>query len=221
MSKWIRRALLAGLLAAFLLAALVWVCAEIVGGAAAGRVIDDPAALPRQDVALVLGTTPRAGSRHANPHFEHRIAAAAELFRLGKVRHFLLSGDNGRRGYDEPTAMRRALLALGVPASAITLDYAGFRTLDSMVRARDVFGQRKLIIVTDRFHTARSVFLARHFGLDAVAFPSREVELRYSLRSRVREWFARVKACLDVYVLHTGPHFRGPRETLGARGPSE
>ena len=105
--------------------------------------------------------------------------------------------------------MAEALMALDVPPSAMTLDYAGFRTLDSVVRARKVFGQAKVTLVTDDFHTARAVFLARHAGLDAVAFSSEKVSTRFSARTRVREVGARVKAALDVYVLRTGPRFLG------------
>ena len=161
-------------------------------------------------MALILGTSKFSGpQRAANPHFDHRVAAAAELYRAGKVKALLLSGDNGTRGYDEPADMRAALLALGVPAAAMTLDDAGFRTLDSVVRARQVFGQRSLTIVTDRFHSYRAIFLARHQGVDAVAFPSQEVDLRWSLKSRVREYLADVRACLDLYVLRTRPRFLG------------
>ena len=102
-----------------------------------GRIVDDAARLPLNDVALVLGTSKSTPyGQFDNPHFTHRMEAAAALFHAGRVRHLLLSGDNGSRGYDEPSDMKKALLALGVPASALTLDNAGFRTLDSVVRAK-------------------------------------------------------------------------------------
>jgi SanA protein len=182
--------------------------------AAAGRIIDDPMRLPVNDFGLVLGTSMKTHGDYPNPHFYYRVAAAAELYRAGRVRGLLLSGDNGTRGYNEPEDMRDALLALGVPESALKLDYAGFRTLDSVARARKVFGQERLTIITDAFHAGRAVFLARHYGIDAVAFPSRDVELRYSAKSKVREWFADVKACLDLYVLRTQPRFLGPPEAM-------
>ncbi len=108
------------------------------------------------------------------------------------------------------TYMRAALQACGVPAEAITLDDAGFRTLDSVARAKEVFGQSRLTIITDRFHAYRALFLARHYGIDAVAYPSAEVEMRSSMKARIRKWFADTKACLDLYVLHTQPRFLGP-----------
>ena len=191
--------------------ALVLGSASIIRHASSARIFDDPALLPPNDVGLVLGTSKESGGAGMrNPHFYNRIDAAAALYEAGRVKHLLLSGDNGTRGYDEPSDMKAALVERGVPAEALTLDDAGFRTLDSVVRAKEVFGQRKLTIITDRFHTYRAVFLAEHCGIDAVAFPSAEVEVRWSLKARTREWFADVKACLDLYVLHARPRFLGP-----------
>jgi SanA protein len=195
-------------------------CAGLAAAAAAGvnewmvrstrtAVFTELSALPPNDVALVLGTGKQLRSGRENPHFRNRIEAAAALYHAGKVKHLLLSGDNHVAGYDEPTDMAEALVDLEVPRSAMTLDYAGFRTLDSVVRAREVFGQRRVTLVTDDFHAARSVFLARHAGLEAVAFCSAKVSTRASVRSRVREVGARVKAALDIYVLRTRPHFLG------------
>jgi SanA protein len=193
--------------------------AWVIRRAAAGRVFTDTERLPTNDVGLVLGTSKRTkGGRYDNAHFYNRIDAAAALYRSGRVHHLLLSGDNGTRGYDEPTDMRDALLARGVPADALTLDYAGFRTLDSIVRARKVFGQTRLTIITDPFHAARALFLARHYGIDAVAFPSKDVALRYSTKSKTREYLANVKACLDLYVLRTQPKFLGAEEPVRVTG---
>jgi SanA protein len=193
----------------------------VVGGAAinwtivreaSGRIFNGVATAPKNDVALVLGTAPRVGGgRWKNPFFENRMDAAAALFRAGKVRHLLISGDNGRREYDEPTAMRNALIARGIPERAITLDYAGFRTLDSVVRARAVFGQTKLTIVTDDFHLPRALFLARAAGVDAVGVVSPRVPNQWSRKTRAREIAARIAAWLDVSVLHTKPKFFGPK----------
>jgi SanA protein len=166
--------------------------------------------LPENDVALVLGTAPNVG-KWRNLFFEARMDAAARLYHEGKARHLLVSGDNGRKEYDEPTWMREALVARGVPESAITLDYAGFRTLDSMARAKAVFGLQRCTIVTDDFHQARAIFLARAHGLEAVGFRAKPVPLRWSMRTRVREIASRAAACLDVYVLRTKPRFYGPR----------
>ena len=110
--------------------------------------------------------------------------------------------------------MRDALLEHGVPASALTLDYAGFRTLDSFARAKKVFGVDRLTIVTDDFHLPRAILLARHFGLDAVGYSSEAVPLKWSMKTRLREIVARGKALLDLYLLRTEPRFLGPRVTI-------
>lgn len=176
-----------------------------------GRIFTDAAATPENDVALVLGTSPTLhAGKWTNPFFEGRIDAAAALFRAGKVRHFLVSGDNSRKEYDEPTAMRAALMQRGIPENAITLDYAGFRTLDSVARARSVFGQSRLTIVSDDFHVPRALFLARHRGIDAIGFASPAVRQEWSRKTRLREIAARVAAWLDVFVLRTEPKFEGP-----------
>jgi len=203
---WRKLAVAALSMAAVVAALNVWLVKSC-----SAAVYRDVSKLQSRDVGLVLGTVRLLRSGSVNPHFQARIEAAAELYRQGKVRHLLLSGDNHRRGYDEPTDMKEALLAKGVPESAMTLDYAGFRTLDSVVRAKKVFGQTKLTMITDDFHAPRAVFLSRHFGIDAVAFSAEPVSMNRSIRSRVRELAARVKAVLDVYVLHTGPKFLGER----------
>jgi SanA protein len=182
---------------------------------AAGRyVIGQLALLPHNHVGLVLGTSAYTKGHGHNPHFDNRIAAAANLFHTGLVRQLLLSGNKGAGGYDEPAAMQRSLVARGVPAINLRRDGAGYRTLDSVVRARKVYGLRRVTIVTDRFHCYRAVFLARHFGLQAVAFPSEEVSLDRSKKARLREWLADVQACLDVYVLHTQPKSLDDRSTV-------
>lgn len=181
---------------------------------AQGRIVYSVEKLQPRDVGLVLGTSPILRGGWRNPFFEARMDASAQLFREGKVRHLLVSGDNGHKRYDEPTAMRDALIARGVPAEAITLDYAGFRTLDSVERARAVFGLTETVIITDDFHLPRALFLARAKGLTAVGYQPEPVPWKWSQKTRVREVMSRVKACLDIYVLRTKPRFGGPREEI-------
>ena len=171
---------------------------------AAGRVHSRIDEVRPADVGLVLGTSMQLRGGAPNPFFTGRIAAAAALYKAGKVRHLLLSG-NRTAPYDEPTAMRAALVAQGVPESATQLDYAGFRTLDSFARAKQVFRVSRVTIVTDDFHAPRAVLLARHFGIDAQAYCSARLPLRSSKKTRLREIAARGKALLDLYVLRTKP----------------
>jgi SanA protein len=125
-----------------------------------------------------------------------------------------VSGDNDTRGYDEPTDMKRALIQDGVPADKVYCDYAGFRSLDSIVRAKKVFGQERVTIVSQRFHNERCLYLAQSSGLDAVAFNAAGIRFEWALKTYIREAFARVKAVLDVNLLGVGPKFLGPAVSL-------
>jgi len=204
-SFWLGLFLLAILSIGFIAGANSWVLHST-----RSAIFIDLAELPKNDVALVLGTSRYNGDGISdNPFFLGRMDAAARLYHEGKVRHLLVSGDNGHPGYDEPTWMRDALIARGVPRSAITLDYAGFRTLDSMARAKAVFGLQRFTIVTDDFHMARSVFLAHSYGLEVVGFPSEPVAYWWSKKVRTRELASRTVACLEVYLLHTKPRYYG------------
>ncbi len=168
------------------------------------------------EVALVLGTSKTLENGWGNRFFQRRMDAAAELYHAGKVRHLLLSGDHSKPDYNEPADMRDALLAKGVPATAMTLDFAGMRTLDSVVRAQEVFGLESCIIVTDDFHLPRAVFLANHFGLRATGFETEPMAWNVSTKTRTREYFARVKVLLDVYLLRTEPKHLGTKLPIGA-----
>jgi len=196
------------------LVALVW-ADRVCRSAATGRVFRNTKDIPQNDVALVLGTgklTPRGSP---NLHFNQRIEAAAKLYQSGKVRHLVVSGDNHIKGYDEPSDMRDALVTAGVPTNAITCDYAGFRTLDSVARAQSVFGLTNFTIVTEEFHCPRSLWIAQQHRLNAVAFAAPDLtSKRWTVRVKVREAFARVLCGLDLYVLRTQPKFSGPPEPI-------
>ncbi len=183
--------------------------------AASTRLFRSVETVPANDVALVLGTGKTTARGYPNLHFKHRMDAAAALYRAGKVRHLLVSGDNHIIGYDEPSDMRDALLAAGVPDAAITRDYAGFRTLDSVVRAKKVFALTRCTIITEEFHCPRALWIAQRRGLDAVAFAAPDVKLRgWSTRVKAREYLARAWCALDLYVLNRQPRFPGPSEPI-------
>ena len=183
--------------------------------AANGRLFSSLTAVPEREVGLVLGTSKETRHGKANLHFNQRIVAAAALFRAGKVRHLLVSGDNHIASYDEPDDMRAALIAAGVPAGAITCDYAGFRTLDSVVRAKEVFDLSQCTIISEDFHCPRALWIAQRHGLDAIAFAAPDVSLKgWSLRADVREQLARSWCAVDMYLLHRGPRFLGKKEPI-------
>jgi SanA protein len=190
-------------------------CADLTcRSAASGKIFRSTEAIPTNDVALVLGTSKKTARGNPNLHFIQRIEAATALFKSGKVRHLIVSGDNSVKSYDEPTDMRDALVAAGVPLNAITCDYAGFRTLDSVVRAKTVFGLTNFTIVTEAFHCPRSVWIARRHGLDVVAFAAPDLSARWSARVKMREALARTWCAVDLYVLNRQPKFAGPPEKL-------
>lgn len=175
------------------------------------RVYSDLATLPEHRVALVLGTSHKTVGGGANLFFEKRMETAAELYHLGKIDHFILSGDNSSLYYNEPRAMQKALIGMGIPDTAITLDYAGLRTLDSVIRSKVVFGQEKITIITQPFHSYRALFISNYYNIDAVAMVAGEPDLAYSFKVLFREYFARTKAVLDLYVLKTDPRYLGEK----------
>lgn len=208
-TRKVLRALALG--AAAFVGAAVW-ANWAVQYAAEPRIYRDAEKVPARRVGLVLGTAPRA-RRGPNPFFERRLDAAAALYRAHKVRCLLVSGDHGTRYYNEVAAMRKGLIRRGVPASKIAQDHAGFRTLDSLVRARRVFSIRDAVIVTDGFHLPRALYLARANGIDAVGLSSVPVSTRVAPWPATREVAARGLMMLDL-LTGRGPKFLGPPERL-------
>jgi len=191
------------LIPAFLLAVgagAVLVANALIRHAARGRVFADAAEIPRRETGLVLGCSATLSDGRANLFFKNRVAAAATLYHAGKVGALIVSGDNHKKTYDEATDMKNALVAAGVPAEKIYCDYAGFRTLDSVVRAKHVFGQDSITVVSQRFHNQRAIYIARGRGIDAIGFDAPEVVFRHSFKTKCREQLARVKTVLDMLI---------------------
>ncbi|NVD06858.1 vancomycin high temperature exclusion protein [Vibrio sp. JPW-9-11-11] len=170
------------------------------------------------NVAVVLGTSKYLG-KVLNEYYIHRIDAAIALYQQGKVSHFLLSGDNAHRSYNEPWTMKRDLLAAGVPEERIFLDYAGFRTLDSVVRAKEIFDTDNFLIITQKFHCERALFIANSHHINAKCFAVPGPSRHSGLKVRVREVFARAKAVLDLYITNAKPKFLGPKEPIAIEAP--
>lgn len=167
--------------------------------------------VPYNKVGLLLGTNPLNRWGRPNSYFTNRINIASELYHSGKVDYILASGDNHTCKYDEPTAMRDSLIAHGVPEERIILDFAGFRTLDSVVRAKEVFGCKSLTIISQADHNARALYLAKANGIEAVAVSAPlNAGLWVRTRLALREWFARDKMMLDIW-LGKQPHFLGSK----------
>lgn len=155
-----------------------------------------------------------------NPFFVARVEAAAQLYHAGKVKFLLVSGDNFKRGYNEPADLKAALIAKGVPADRVYCDYAGFRTLDSVIRAKEVFGQDNVTIISQKFHNERALYMARRLGMpESVAFNAEDANRGWMLKMHLRESLARLLAIADVEILKTSPRFLGDKVTIGETTP--
>ena len=198
------------LLSAILIALVFTVTANIIVSChSSGRCYDDAEAVPYNRVGLLLGTSPKTKRGTVNLYFKYRIEAAAQLYRSGKIDKILISGDNRHKNYNEPVAMRDALIEQGVPDSVIALDYAGFRTYDSMVRAKKVFGQDSLTVISQSWHNQRALYIAHCVGVEAIGYNARDVAFRkVAMKNHIREWFARAKMVFDLIFQHN-PHFLG------------
>ena len=183
----------------------------VVGNASKGKIYQSADSVPHNKVALLLGTNPLNRIGRPNSYFTNRISTAAELYHAGKVDFIIASGDNHTRQYDEPTAMRDSLMAHGVPEDRIILDFAGFRTLDSVVRAKEVFGCDSLTIISQADHCARALYIAEANDIKATAL-SADVRAGRWVKARLtlREWLARDKMILDLWF-GKQPHFLGDR----------
>lgn len=177
------------------------------------QIYSDISQIPDTDLALVLGTSHRLVDGTPNPYFKERMQLAANLYLQGKVKHILVSGDNATKYYNEPIVMKNALIELGIPDKAITLDYAGFRTLDSIIRCKKIFDQDDITIITQSFHSYRALFISDYYNMESVAMvnyngPNIPGEMRF------REYLARTLAVFDLYVINREPKFLGKKETL-------
>ena len=174
---------------------------------------ESSADIPKNKVGLLLGTSKYAEGGRINLFYKYRIDAAVELFESGKIDFILVSGDNSTTSYNEPSTFKDDLVARGIPENRIFLDYAGFRTLDSVVRAKEIFGQTSLTIISQKFHNERAIYLAKNHGIEAIAFNAKEVTGSYGLKTDAREYLARVKASMDL-LFNKEPKFLGEKISI-------
>ncbi|MCK5876847.1 MAG: YdcF family protein [Candidatus Marithrix sp.] len=168
--------------------------------------------VPTKKIALLLGTVKNLRYGNINSYFKYRIDAAVQLYKAGKIKHILASGSNHTSYYNEPIDMQKALIERGVPAHAITLDYAGFRTLDSVIRCKEIFSQQDdIVIVSQAFHNKRAIFISDFYNIKAIGFNAKDVPFRNDMKTPIREYLARLKAVLDLYFLKTQPKFLGEK----------
>jgi SanA protein len=199
------------LLAVFILSFLIFTgCYFIIEFSTANRIYREVEDIAHNKVGLVLGTARHQAGGGINPYYQSRIDATIALYKAGKISFVLVSGDNGSVYYNEPNTIKKDLIAAGIPENRIYLDYAGFRTLDSMIRARIVFGLDSVTVISQEFHTERALFIASKKDLYAIGYSARDVEGSRGLKVHLREYFARVKVFLDL-IFNTQPRFYGKR----------
>ena len=191
-----------GIIISIISVLIIWLTNLWVVTSTQARVLTDYRHLPDSGVALVLGTSHKLMSGEPNPFFHNRMETAAQLYKQGKIIHFIVSGDNRTKYYNEPLEMQKALVKLGL------------RTLDSIVRCKEIFGQDNITIITQPFHSYRALFISDYYKVNAVALVANEPDRETAARVYAREYLARAKAVLDLYLLGTAPRHLGEKEPI-------
>lgn len=210
---WIKRLFVLAVLCVVGFLLFIWYANYSATRAGKGILFDDVNDVPEQRVGLVFGCSSKLGNRD-NLYFKYRIQAAAELYHAGKVETLIVSGDNRDKYYNEPVTMRKALVKVGVPFDAIVCDYAGLRTLDSVVRAKKIFDLDEVTLVSQKFQNERAAYLAKANGLKVYGYNARDVEGYAARKTEDREVLARVKMWLDVNITNEQPRFLGDKEPI-------
>lgn len=185
-----------------ILACVVALCNISVDRNAEGRTFSNINDVPTMQTALLLGTNPKTrDGKRPSSFYMARINATAELYKHGKFRQLIISGDK-REGYDEPQTMRHDLIERGVPDSIIMMDGQGYRTLLSLRNSKQYFGVHDMIIISQKWHNERSIFLADKMNIKAVGYNADDVRHPRAIWTHIRELLARVKLFIDLYVTH-------------------
>jgi SanA protein len=166
--------------------------------------------IPTRKVGVVLGTRKILPNGYINNYFKFRIEAAVKLYKAKKIKYIIVSGDNSRKDYNETEDMKNALIVKGIPENRIFMDFAGFRTLDSIIRAKEVFGQSSFTVISQKFHNERAVYLAYLEGMEVIAFNAKDVNSYYGIKTQIREKLARVKVFID-YLTGKEPKYLGKK----------
>jgi SanA protein len=183
---------------------------RIIRNSAKNKMYSSSAKIPNNKVGLLLGTSKYLSNGTINQYYQNRIDATISLYKAEKIDYIIVSGDNSRKEYDEPTTIKNDLIAGGIPAGKIFLDYAGFRTLDSVVRCDKIFGQKSITIISQKFHNERALFIAKYKGIKAIGFNAKDVQKHYGFKTQLREKFARVKTMIDL-LFGKDPKFLGEK----------
>jgi SanA protein len=177
---------------------------------ASGKLYSDTTSIPYNKVGLLLGCSKLLSNGYPNLYYQNRIDAAADLLKAGKIKYLVISGDNGCKEYNEPEDMRNDLIRRGIDSSKIILDYAGFRTFDSVVRLKEIFGQQSVTVISQQFHNERAIFIAEKEGINAIGYNAKDVVKYAGFKTKQREKLARCKAYID-YLIGTKPRYLGEK----------
>ena len=188
----------------------IYLCNKKITDNAKGKLYSSTIDIPFNRVGLLLGTSKLTGNGKSNPFYDYRIEAATKLIKAGKIKYLIISGDNSRENYNEPVSMRSDLILAGIDSSVIYLDYAGFRTFDSIKRLKEIFGQDSVTIISQSFHNERAIYIASRLNITAIGFNAKNVNSSGGLKTEIREIYARVKVFLDFWF-GTKPRFLGQK----------
>jgi SanA protein len=189
---------------------ITWFCNKTITNAAKNKLYTDVQNIPYNRVGLLLGTSKSGRFGHNNLYYDYRIEAAANLIKNKKIKYLIISGDNSRKDYNEPQSMRTDLINAGIDSSIIYLDYAGFRTFDSIKRLKEIFSQDSVTIISQKFHNERAIYLASKEGITAIGYNAKDVNTAHGFKTQCREKLARVKVFVD-YLFGTKPKYLGDK----------
>lgn len=198
------------LLLSLLLLGMITLSNAVIEMQTQGKTFVNVNAIKHNKVGLVLGTSKILKNGNINLYFKYRVKAAVKLYKNGKIDVILVSGDNSNKAYDEPTDFKNELIKQGIPEHKIYLDYAGFRTLDSVIRAKAIFGQTSITIISQEFHNERAIYIAKNNGIEAVGFNAKDISGRLGLKVKLREYLARTKVFIDM-LFTVQPKFLGEK----------
>jgi SanA protein len=208
--KWFKK--LVRLALTFFVISLIFIgiANTVIEKSAVGRTFSSVDSIPHHKVGLVLGTSKFLQNGTVNLYYKYRVDATVALYKTGKIDYVIVSGDNSTKEYDEPSTFKEDLIKGGIPEERIYLDYAGFRTLDSVVRVKEIFGQQSVVIISQQFHNERAIYLAEHYGIKAIGYNAKNVSKHYGFKTNLREYLARTKVFIDI-LLGVQPKFLGEK----------
>lgn len=166
--------------------------------------------VPKRKVGLLLGTSKYFRDGSPNIYYKNRVSSTASLYFAGKIEYVLISGDNSEMYYNEPNDMKKALIKKGVPEDKIFLDFAGFRTFDSIIRAEKVFGTTSYIVISQEYHNQRAIYIANKLNHKAIAYNAKNIKSGMFIGQYIREKLARVKVFID-FIFDVEPKYLGKK----------